>query len=237
MMRKDAYTVDSIIHVTKRGTRGMDIVRDDADRRRFVKSLFFLNDVHSDPHWHESTAETGMFERPAHWPEQEPLVRVLAWTLLSNHFHLLLQEIREGGTAKFMQKLGGSMSMCFNLKYKEKGSIFQSAYHARAVTEDAHIQYLMFYILIKNVLEMYPGGLAKAYLRFDDAWEWTKRYHFSSLPGFISGEHSPIVDMADGLIADMLGQRDSFKEEARELLSAHMSSHGKEFQGLMLESW
>src|SRR3990167_4934825 len=236
-MRVEPFSVGSVIHVTKRGGRGIDIVRDFEDRHRFVKTLFLLNDTHSDSYWNQETAKLPLFERPEHWPPREPLVHILAWTLLSNHFHLLLQEIREGGTAKFMQKLGGSMSMCFNLKYKEKGSIFQSAYHARAVNETAHLNYLVFYILIKNVLEMYPGGLAKAYLRFDDAWEWTKRYHFSSLPGFISGEHSPIVDMADGLIADMLGQRDSFKEEARELLSAHMSSHGKEFQGLMLESW
>lgn len=236
-MRVDPYSIDSIVHVTKRGTRGMGIVRDSDDRARFVKSLFLLNDTHSDPYWHRATSGLPLFERPEDWPEREPLVHILAWTLLSNHFHLLLKETREGGIAKFMQRLGGSMSMCFNLKYKEKGSIFQGAYHARTVEGDAHMNYLAFYILVKNVLEMYPGGLAAAATNFDDAWEWAKKYPFSSLPGFITDEHSPIVESGEGLLSGVIGAGDSFKEEARELLLSHMIPRGENFKELMLEPW
>lgn len=236
-MRVEPYSIDSIVHVTKRGARGMNIVRDDDDRMRFVKSLFLLNDTHSDPYWHRETSDLSLFERPEHWPEREPLVHILAWTLLSNHFHLLLQEIRKDGTTKFMQRLGGSMSMCSNLKYKEKGSLFQSAYHARVVEGDAHMNYLAFYILVKNVLEMYPGGLIAAATHFDDAWEWAKKYPFSSFSGFISGNHSPIVENGDELVSDVIGARDSFKKEARELLLAHMTSRGEAFKTIMLEPW
>lgn len=215
----------------------MDIVRDADDSWRYARSLFLLNDTHSDPNWHREAAEVDIFERPAHWPEQEPLVRILAWTLLSNHFHLLLQEIREGGTAKFMQRLGGSMSLCYNLKYKERGSIFQSAYHARVVERDTHLNYLAFYILIKNVLEIYPGGLRAALAHFDDAWEWAIRYPFSSLPGIISGEPTPIVDDVEGLMKGIIDQGLSFKKEAKELLEMHMASRGEDFKDIMLESW
>jgi hypothetical protein len=164
-------------------------------------------------------------------------MRVLAWALLSNHFHLLLQEIQEGGTAKFMQKLGGSMSMCFNLKYEEKGSIFQSAYHGRTVEGDAHLNYLAFYILIKNVLEMYPGGLKAALANFDNAWDWATHYPFSSLPGIVAGEPHLIVDDTDGLVSGIIGRGDVFKEEARELLAMHLVSRGGDFKDLMLEPW
>jgi len=236
-MRVEPYAIDSIIHVTKRGVRGMDIVRDSDDQWRYVRSLLLLNDTHTDPNWHREAAAVGIFERPAHWPEHKPLVRILAWTLLSNHFHLLLQEICEGGTAKFMQRLGGSMSLCSNLKYKEQGSIFQSAYHARVVERDAHLNYLAFYILIKNVLEMYPGGLKAALASFDDAWEWAVRYPFSSLPGVISGKPTPITGDVDELIAEIIGRGDSFKKEAVELLNMHLVSRGEDFKEVMLEPW
>jgi hypothetical protein len=215
----------------------MDIVRDTDDRWRFAKSLFILKDTHTDPNWHRETAELPMFERPSHWPEREPLVRILGWTLLSNHFHLLLQEIREGGTAKFMQRIGGSMSMCSNLKYREKGSIFQGSYHGRAVERDAHLNYLAFYILVKNVLEMYPGGLEAAVANFDNAWEWAIHYPFSNLSDIISGTSIPIVDDADGLLEGIIGRGNSFKEEARGLLEAHMFSRGEDFKEVMLEPW
>ena len=215
----------------------MDIVRDPDDRWRYAKSLFILNDTHSDPNWHRETSELSMFERPPQWPEREPLVRILAWTLLSNHMHLLVQEIRKGGTAKLMQRLGGSMSLCYNLKYKERGSIFQSAYHARVVEGDAHLNYLAFYILLKNVLEMYPGGLKAASADFDDAWKWAIRYPFSSLSGITSVKSNPITDDVEGLLAGIIGRGDSFKDEARELLKVHMVSHGEDFKAIMLEPW
>ncbi|MBI2410188.1 transposase [Candidatus Kaiserbacteria bacterium] len=236
-MRLEPYSVDSIVHVTKRGVREMDIVRDDEDRWRSTRSLLLLNDTYTDPNWHREAAKLPAFERPSHWPEREPLVRILAWTLLSNHFHLLLQEIRKGGTAKFMQRIGGSMSMCFNLKYEEKGSIFQGAYHGRVVERGEHLNYLAFYILVKNVLEMYPGGLRAALVNFDDAWEWACRYPFSSLPGLIFENPIPIVDDAEGLMAEVIGSGDSFKGEARELLEAHMASRGEDFKSIMLEPW
>ncbi|MDD2657090.1 MAG: transposase [Candidatus Pacebacteria bacterium] len=236
-MRVEPFSVGSIIHVTKRGTRGMDIVRDNADRYRFVKSLFLLNDTYISENWHRETAELPLFERPDYWPLREPLVHILAWTLLSNHFHLLLQEIREGGTAKFMERFGGSLSLRFNLKYKERGSIFQSSYHARAVNETSHLNYLAFYILVKNVLEMYPGGLAAAYKDFDTAWGWAKNYRFSSFKDCISGTPSPLVDDPDGLVAELLTKGDSSKQEMKELLALHMDSRGEEYKELALEPW
>ncbi len=236
-MRVEPFSVGSVVHVTKRGTRGTDIVRDLSDRYRLVKSLFLLNDTYTGQNWHRETENLPLFERPGHWPPREPLVHILAWTLLSNHFHLLLQEIREGGTAKFMQRLCGSMSMCFNLKYKEKGGLFQSAYHARTVGETSHINYLAFYILVKNVLEMYPGGLAVAFKNFDDAWEWASQYRFSSFRDHIYGMSSPLIDDPDGLLGGLIGKGNSSKQEMKELLALHIFSRGEEFKEISLESW
>ena len=234
-MRVEPHDVGSILHITQRGVRGMDIVRDVYDSERFMRSLFYLNDTYATSRWYETT--TASFARPAPWPVREPVVRVLAWTLLPNHFHILLQELTEGGTAKFMQRLGGSMSACFNAKYSEKGSLFQGSYHARAVTQDEHHRYLAFYILVKNVLEMYPGGLAAAARDFDKAWEWAKKYQYSSFRGTISGVASPIIDDPDELMKSILGSGDAYKQEAKELLAVHMEAHGNDFSDLMLEPW
>ena len=150
---------------------------------------------------------------------------------------MLLQEFREGGTAKFMQRLDGSMSTCFNVKYRERGGLFQGSYRARTVTSDEHHRYLAFYILVKNVLDMYPGGLAVDRSNFNDAWEWAKRYPYSSFPETISGTQSPIIDDKENLIGDIVGAGDSYKQEAKELLDFHMASRGEDFKDIMLESW
>lgn len=215
VMRVEPYTINSIVHVIKRGGRGMNIVEDDADGWRFVKSLFLLNDAYSNRNWHRETAELPLFERPDVWPKREPLVRILVWTLMSNHFHLLLQEKEEGGITKFIQRLCGSMSLCFNLKYESKGSIFQGAYKAKLVDVNSYLRYLVFYIQVKNVLELYSGGLSVALKDFDKAWGWALKYNFSSLPAYALGISSPILDDAEGLISqvhkDTLSKQDAYE--------------------------
>ncbi|MHB1769514.1 MAG: transposase [Minisyncoccota bacterium] len=236
-MRVELHGIDSVMHVVKRGARGSEIVRDAHDRNTFARSLFYLNDVYTPQNWRRETAGLPAFKRPQDWPEREPLVRILAWTLLSNHFHLVLQEIREGGIAKFMQRLGGSMSTGFNLKYAERGSLFQGGYRGKSVVEESHLNYLAFYVLVKNVLEMYPGGLVAASANFDAAWEWAAAYPYSSLREIVASIDSPIVEDVDGLIAPVIGAGDAFKKESYELLQTHLVAKGETFNELMLESW
>lgn len=237
-MRVEPYTTNSIIHVIKRGARGMDIVMDDADKWRFVKSLFLLNDVYNSRDWHRETADLPLFVRPPEWPDRETLTRVLAWVLMENHFHLLLQEKIEGGSAKFMQRLCGSMSLCFNAKYDSKGSVFQGAYKAKTVDEDSYLRHLLFYIQVKNVLELYPGGLVAALGDFDKAWDWALDYRFSSLSVYAKGVKSPIIDDSDGLISNIHNQTLS-KVDAYEMLQVYVDSksdfHAGRLQELILE--
>jgi len=227
-MRVEPYTVDSIIHVVKRGSRGMDIVMDKADKWRFAKSLFLLNDTYSSENWHRETSGLAPFERPAHWPERKILTRILAWVLMPNHFHLLLQEKIDGGASKFLQRLCGSMSLCFNVKYESKGSIFQGAYKSMLVDKDSYLKHLLFYIQVKNVLELYPGGLVKALEDFDKAWNWALNYQFSSLPAYVSDIGSQIIDDPEGLISSIHRQIIT-KKNVHEMLMVYVNSKS-EFQ-------
>ena len=236
-MRVEPYSVGSIVHVTNRGTRGMDIVRNNSDRKRFAQLLYYFNDSFTDDNWRKTIAGLALFERPSSWPEREPLVRVLAWTLMPNHFHLLLEEIKEGGISKFMQKLCGSMSAHFNAKYKERGTIFQGSYRSRTISEDTHLRYLVFYIQVKNVFELYPGGLSQALAHFDEAWEWALNYNFSSFASYVAGNDTSIVEAE--LIHALHPDGNAFKNEARELLTGHLEHHteGGSLIEIALESW
>jgi len=234
-MRVEPCGVGSVLHVTKRGTRGMKIVRDEADQYRFMRSLFYANDTHVDDNWRKTVIGLGPFERPAEWPNRNPLVRILAWTLMPNHFHLLFEEIREAGVSKFMQRLCGSMSAYFNAKYTERGSIFQGSYRGRTVSEDSHLRYLAFYIQVKNVLELYPSGLEQAIKDFDRAWAWALQYRFSSLSAFVAHADTPITDSA--LLRDLYPDLAAFKNEAYDMLLNHLEYHTNDFAATALEPW
>lgn len=216
-MRVEPYGVDSYVHVMKRGSRGLAIVQDEADRWRFTRMLYHLNDEYKNDFWERETFGFKPFERPRTWPERKPLTQILAWTLSHNHFHLLLKEMREGGISKFMQKLCGSMTLHFNGKYDGKGSIFQGAYKSRTVSDDFYLQHLAPYIMVKNVFELYPKGYDVAVKEFDAAWKWgVEQYPFSSLPDYGSNRSSPILDRE--LLGELFESPTAFKAHSREMI-------------------
>ncbi len=233
-MRVEPFSVGSVVHVVKRGARGMEIVRDKADHWRYVKTLYLLNDDFQNRNWTKDEQDLPLFSRSEHWPERDPLAAVLAWTLMPNHFHLLLYEIHEGGISKFLQRLCGSMTLSFNEKYNEKGSIFQGSYKSRTIHDDADLNYILAYIVVKNVFELYPGGFAKAVKEFNKAWEWAKTYSFSSFQTAAFGKLSPIIDAK--VFAD-LGLPDAdFKQAARDMLISHAEKR-EDVAQFLLEDW
>lgn len=235
MVRVEPHGVGSVVHVIKRGTRGMDIVRDIADREHFAQSLFYLNDKYKNENWKRDIASLVTFARPDNWPEREPLVDVLAWTLLSNHFHLLLQERVEKGIARFMQRLGNSMTSSFNKKYHEQGSLFQGSYKGKTVDDNLYLQQLVWYVLVKNVLELYPGGLRVASKEFNKAWDWGLNYRFSSFGATVTGKQSSIINDKEQLIAEIC-QAPNFKKEVKELIALR-AFQSDELKSLALEDW
>ena len=81
----------------------------------------------------------------------EPLVAIGAWCLMSNHFHLLLKEIKEGGISKFINKLLTAYSMYFNIRHHRKGTLFQGRFEAEHANEDRYLKYLFSYIHLNPV--------------------------------------------------------------------------------------
>jgi|SRR3989344_2396976 len=217
-MRVEPHSLDSFVHVTNRGTRGLPIVRDEADKKRFVRLLYYANDKYRDTFWEANTFGLGEFERPANWPPQEPLVKILAWSLMSNHFHLVLRELVENGISKFMQQLCGSMSMHFNKKYDESGSIFQSSYKGRTANTrgDEYLRLLAVYVMVKNPFELYPGGLKNAIKNFDAAYARAGEYQFCSLGDYSQVRSSLIV--SKDIFGEIFDSPDKFKSFAKESL-------------------
>lgn len=233
-MRVEPFGVGSYVHVMKRGTRGLPITRDTADRWRFVRLLYYANDEYKDDSWERETFKLGMFERPDFWPERSPLVKILGWVLMPNHFHLLLKEISEGGISKFMQKLCGSMSTHFNIKYDENGSLFQGAYKGRTIDTDVYLQQVVPYIMVKNVFELYPEGLTRATQEFDSAWRWAvDEYKFSSIADYATKRSSPIIEK--DLLKEIFSSPEEFRTHSKEIILNRNAEIESDFSSIVLD--
>jgi REP element-mobilizing transposase RayT len=106
-------------HVTTRGNERKAIFRDDQDRERFLELL-------------GRTVE--QFD-----------VRLHAYVLMDNHYHLLI-ETRRAGLNQAMRYLNGVYTQAFNRRHKRVGHLFQGRYKAILVEEEPYLLELSRYI-------------------------------------------------------------------------------------------
>jgi putative transposase len=126
-------------HVMLRGIEKRRIVDDQGDRQNFVKRLGDL------------AGETG--------------TKVYAWSLLSNHAHLLLRS-GPSGLPKFMRRLLTGYAVTYNLRHHRHGHLFQNRYQSIVCDEELYFRELVRYIhlnplrshLVANLSELgrYP---------------------------------------------------------------------------------
>ena len=111
-------------HIFNRGNRGEKIFREEIDYKKFRKYLF------------ESVKE---YE-----------IRLYAWCLMPNHFHLLI-ETPKGNLSEFIHRLKTKYALYFNFVYKLKGHVFQERYKSILCRKEVYLLSLLRYIHLNPV--------------------------------------------------------------------------------------
>jgi len=109
----------AVYHVICRGNNRQGIYRDDEDRRRYLEKLSYYC--------------------------QDKKVDLLAYCLMSNHVHLLL-ETPQGNLSKMMQAFQTSYTVYFNKRHGRTGHVFEQRYKAMLVEKDNYLLQVSRYI-------------------------------------------------------------------------------------------
>ena len=113
--------------------------------------------------------------------EHLPLVNILDFSLVINHYHLYLVPSAENSVPIFMKKLNGGFAKYFNLKYGRKGFLFGSRYKSIPVTGEFQSDAVSRYVSIINPLDIYQLGWREEGLKNPNmALEFLENYQFSS---------------------------------------------------------
>ena len=215
-MRVEPYRVGSFVHVYNQGNRKQPIVLDEKDWWRFLLMLRYFNDEYSPPNFTRALQDLRksdfreLVEWPENWPPHNPLVNIVCFVLMENHYHLILEEIKKAGITRFMHKLGTGMTNYFNIKHNLDGRLFRGAFKLKRIDIDEYLTYLSVYIQVKNLFERYPGGLKKATAEFDKAFDWGLKDPYCSLADYAGHRNSPIIEKS------VLGKMFSSPEEYRD---------------------
>ncbi len=231
MNRKDLITVGSYVHICNRGAKKMQIYRQKSDLSRLVAGLFYFNSTYLPVNWtRDVEAEGGLHKLiwPKSWGDREPLVAILGYAIMPNHFHLILKEIRDGGVSAFMHKFSMGYSKYINARYDESGSLFQGRFKAKIIEDNTYLRHLAAYVLVKNPFEIYPsGGLIGAAEHFTDAYEWAIQYPLCSLAEYVGRHTSPIL--TKDVFSELFTEPNEFKVFAEDYIK------GRHAKGVVLD--
>jgi len=221
MARLETIVEGAYVHVLNRGVKKTSIYRQKSDLWRLLFNLFYLNSKKIPDNWNRVLNREDRlrnFVWLKEWGKKVPLVSVLAYTIMPNHFHLILKEINKGGISQFMHKFSMGYSKFVNTKYKETGSLFQGPFKSVVVKSDNQLRYLATYVMVKNPFELYPkGGIEGAMKNFDDAWKWASNYPFCSLVDYAGGRDYSVVLDKD-LLGEIFVKPKVFKDFARDCI-------------------
>lgn len=238
-MKKPQFVENQTYHIYNRGVEKREIFTDDKDRFRFIHDLFEFNDENavSNVSYYFNTNTKSMEVEPQYLNrERKPrklLIEILVFTLMLNHFHLILRQKRKDGIVKFMQKLGTGYTMYFNKKYERVGSLFQGRFKAVLVNQESHFIHLPFYIHTNPLdLKIYRGSTSIDWQR---QMRFLENYRWSSFLDYIGKKNFPSVTCRRFFLEFFGGEKEYKKETERWL--KEKDKNLEEIKTLVLENY
>ena len=125
-------------HVYNRGVDKRDIFLEKHDYLRFYQSLLFFNTIEA----------TGSFRLAKSLSDKNitKLVQIYSYCLLPNHFHLILEQMVDGGISEFMKRISVGYTGYFNEKYTRTGVLFKGGFKRVHIENETQFQYLVAYV-------------------------------------------------------------------------------------------
>ena len=152
---------DAWYHVMNKGRRGESVFLEKQDYSIFIELLKEVVDMYK--------------------------VRVAAYCLILNHYHLLIQT-PDANLARCMRHLNGIYTQRFNRAHHCDGQLFRGRYKSILVDADSYLLELVRYIhrnpleagLVKE-LDKYAWSSHKGYLSNTKKWDWLHKSFILSL--------------------------------------------------------
>lgn len=127
-------------HVYNRGADKRDIFLSKKDYLRFYRSLELFNSIEP-----VTNFEFAQVHRKKNSISPK-LVKIIAYCLLPNHFHLILEQVAPNGISEFLKRVSGGYTSYFNLQQERSGVLLQGRFKRVLIDSDEQFNYLLVYV-------------------------------------------------------------------------------------------
>ena len=203
-----------IYHLILRGVDDRIIFKDEKDYYRGIFSLYEFNNSNPVVIRERRQERTRIKNRPLgsvdlkvieeiEAKRRSLLVKILAFCFMPNHIHMLVQQLKDSGITKFMNKFGG-YALYFNQKHQRKGHLFQNRFWSTHIEDDEQLKTTFVYVHTNSVSLVEPGWKEKGIKDLTRTKDFIEKYKWSSYADYIGGKNFPSLTSRDFML-DLMG--------------------------------
>ena len=202
---REPFATGEKYHIYNRGTDKRKTFLDKADYERF---LFVLENLNR-PSSHGNVCKALQIQLSGRSKEQlkeyAELVYISDYCLMPNHYHLIVEQLVDGGISKFLQKVMTSYTMYFNKRYERSGVLFQGKTKSKFIISELHYKQVKTYIDLNPVDSCDSGWRERGKVRslvktnkFLKDFKWSSCRDYKNYNKYLTGrERLGLLDYFD----------------------------------------
>ena len=204
--RKTPFVPGEYYHLYNRGNSNQVIFRDEYDYIHFIKLLYLSNTryriVLRDLVNEFNVARLG-----------QRVVYIGAYSLMPDHFDLIIAVPENGNISKFMQRLLTAYSMYFNAKYSHSGSLFEGKFKSKYISSNRYLRYLFSYVLLNPLKLIYDSWPERRIEDKGEAVEFLSKYEYSCFCGLVDPKRKENKVIDRGRFPDYFYKSNTIKND------------------------
>lgn len=163
-------------HVYNRGVEKRLIFNNRRDYSRFIQTTKYYQLNGPKPKF------SNFFKYQIFKPDlNKKIVNIVCYSLMPNHFHFLIKQLKDGGVSEFVSKLSNSYTKYFNIKNNRVGPLLQGPFKAVLIESEEQLIHVSRYIHLNPLVSHLVKGL--------DQHDWSSwREYTGNIQGFCSKE-------------------------------------------------
>ncbi len=190
------FAPGNILHIYNRGNNKEKIFLDEQDYQAFLFRLGLCLGFNEEELNKEKLISMP-YSRIRITETEKNNFKLHAFSVMSNHFHLLIEQAGDIPISSLMLKLCTSYARYVNKKYKRIGHAFQDKFKAVLIENDPQLMWTSAYIHMNPVKDKLTKN--------------PEEYKWSSYNDFASNRNLPIVDKR--LLLSVFGNKNSLIQE------------------------
>lgn len=125
------FIPDSVYHIYNKSIESKNLFIDDKDYNFFKIYLF----IYTRP-IDEISDKLPDVPKRLYSKNLSNEIELAGYSLMPNHFHLILKENKKGGISKLMKQMSNAYTLYYNQKYKKTGPLFNGRFKAVSIPND-----------------------------------------------------------------------------------------------------